>query len=62
MGTDHAVFDAVAGRIVEATDEAWRWLGWQEMDEAGRLVRRPLDYYGEVPLVPAAGRPATPEP
>jgi uncharacterized protein YjbI with pentapeptide repeats len=37
-------------RILHATPEAWRWLGWEERDAKGRFIRRlPAEAFGPIP-------------
>jgi hypothetical protein len=38
-------------RLLSATSEAWRWLGWQTFDAEGRFLQRlPLEAFGPVPM------------
>ena len=43
-----AVFDAVTNELTGATDGAWRWLGWNVIED-GRLTRLPAETYGLLP-------------
>lgn len=37
-------------KILCATSEAWRWLGWEERDAKGRFIRRlPAEVFGPIP-------------
>lgn len=45
-----AVIDPLDNRIIQVTDEAWRWLGWSGIDPTtGRLERWPAEIYGPLP-------------
>jgi WD40 repeat protein len=44
----HAVWLPRANKVVEATSQAWRWLGWQAVDDAGEATRLPLETFGPV--------------
>lgn len=36
--------------ILQATADAWRWLGWEERDARGRFIRRlPAEAFGPIP-------------
>jgi hypothetical protein len=53
-GSEIAVFDALAGQLVGASAGAWRWLGWNVIED-GRLTRLPAESFGTLPpLHPAA--------
>lgn len=40
LGPDgsHATWEPPTGRLIEASEGAWRWLGVQERDAAGRIL------------------------
>jgi hypothetical protein len=45
-----ATIDGKGTRILHATPEAWRWLGWEERDAKGRFIRRlPAEAFGPMP-------------
>jgi WD40 repeat protein len=52
-GADHAVYipgdRSQGGRIIEASEGAWRWLGWRVRDESGRLDTLPAEAFGPLP-------------
>ena len=50
-----AVFDAVSGRLVGASDGAWRWLGWNVVLD-GRITRLPAETFGSLPPLPGDAR------
>ncbi|HEX2301333.1 MAG TPA: pentapeptide repeat-containing protein, partial [Pseudonocardiaceae bacterium] len=56
---EHAVFDAVTDRLVGASGGAWRWLGWNVV-ENGRLTRLPAESFGPLPPLHAAALSAEP--
>ncbi len=43
-----AVFDAVSTALAGASEGAWRWLGWNVVQD-GRLTRLPAETYGSLP-------------
>ncbi len=43
-----AVFDAVSQALAGASAGAWRWLGWNVVQD-GRLTRLPAETYGSLP-------------
>ena len=43
-----AVFDAVSTALTGASEGAWRWLGWNVVQD-GRLTRLPAETYGSLP-------------
>jgi WD40 repeat protein len=43
-----AVFDAVSTALAGASAGAWRWLGWNLVQD-GRLTRLPAETYGNLP-------------
>ncbi|EHR72750.1 WD40 repeat-containing protein [Burkholderiales bacterium JOSHI_001] len=45
----HATVDLLQNRVLEASGDAWRLLGWEGQDDAGRPVRWPLEWFGPVP-------------
>jgi hypothetical protein len=51
---DHAVLDEANGRIVEASGDAWRWIGWPTTNEKGEPVCLPMEWFGPVPEANAA--------
>ncbi len=53
--TGLAVFDAIADQLVTASAGAWRWLGWNVVED-GRLTRLPAESFGTLPP-PASRRP-----
>ena len=54
-----AVFDAVSGELVGASQGAWRWLGWT-VTQNGRLDRLPAETFGPLPsLNPPATQRST---
>jgi hypothetical protein len=42
------------GRILFASGDAWRWLGWQCETASGEWIRLPMESFGAVPEAPAA--------
>jgi WD40 repeat protein len=50
----HAVWVPDENRLVSATDDAWRYLGWQYRDADGHLSRLPLETFGACTTLPAA--------
>jgi WD40 repeat protein len=58
-GGEIAVFDAIAGQLVRASAGAWRWLGWNIVED-GRLTRLPAESFGPLPPLHPAARPAEP--
>ena len=45
-----ATIDGKRTRILHATPEAWRWLGWEERDAKGRFIQRlPAEAFGPIP-------------
>jgi hypothetical protein len=58
-----AVFDVVSHELVEASDGAWRWLGWTVIQD-GHLALLPAETYGLLPPLrhhPAPTRTRRPE-
>jgi hypothetical protein len=47
-GAELAVFDAIADQLVRASAGAWRWLGWNVVED-GRLTRLPAESFGTLP-------------
>ncbi|MGQ0778539.1 MAG: hypothetical protein ACT4NY_29700 [Pseudonocardiales bacterium] len=47
-GRELAVFDAIADQLVRASAGAWRWLGWNVVED-GRLTRLPAESFGPLP-------------
>jgi WD40 repeat protein len=47
-GGELAVFDAVSHTLVGASEGAWRWLGWNVIQD-GRLTRLPAETFGALP-------------
>lgn len=45
----HAVWDPRSNKIIEATNEAWRWLKWSTPNEAGEWLPIPLESFGDPP-------------
>ena len=43
-----AIFDATADQLVGASAGAWRWLGWNVIED-GRLTRLPAESFGPLP-------------
>ncbi|MGH3754831.1 MAG: hypothetical protein ACRDRP_19455, partial [Pseudonocardiaceae bacterium] len=58
-GGELAVFDAIAGQLVRASAGAWRWLGWNVVED-GRLTRLPAESFGPLPPLHPAARSAEP--
>ncbi|MGH3928826.1 MAG: WD40 repeat domain-containing protein, partial [Pseudonocardiaceae bacterium] len=56
-GGELAVFDAITGQLVRASAGAWRWLGWNVV-ENGRLTRLPAESFGALPPLRLAARSA----
>lgn len=50
-GLGHAVWDPTDNRLIDASDDAWRCLGWQYRDADGRLNRLPLESFGAYPAI-----------
>ncbi|OGP82374.1 MAG: hypothetical protein A2Y95_05800 [Deltaproteobacteria bacterium RBG_13_65_10] len=49
-GRETAALDLSAGRIVSASEEAWRFLAWRYYDkQAGRLRLLPAEHFGPLP-------------
>lgn len=45
-----AIISGDGKKILHATPEAWRWLGWEERDAKGRFIRRlPAEVFGPIP-------------
>jgi WD40 repeat protein len=42
------------GRILFASGDAWRWLGWQCETASGEWIRLPMESFGAVPEAPEA--------
>ncbi|MGH3813562.1 MAG: WD40 repeat domain-containing protein, partial [Pseudonocardiaceae bacterium] len=47
-GREIAVFDAITDQLVRASAGAWRWLGWNVVED-GRLTRLPAESFGTLP-------------
>ena len=45
----HCVWTLSDNRIIEASGDAWRWMGWLDHDENGMPTRLPLEHFGLVP-------------
>jgi hypothetical protein len=45
----HCVWTPNDNRIIEASGDAWRWMGWLDHDENGMPTRLPLEHFGLVP-------------
>jgi WD40 repeat protein len=45
---------ADTGRILFASGDAWRWLGWQCETASGEWIRLPMESFGAVAEAPAA--------
>lgn len=56
-GGELAVFDAIADQLVTASAGAWRWLGWNVVED-GRLTRLPAESFGTLPPLHPAARSA----
>jgi len=56
-GGELAVFDAIADQLVRASPGAWRWLGWNVVED-GRLTRLPAESFGTLPPLDPAARSA----
>ncbi|HEV7453204.1 MAG TPA: WD40 repeat domain-containing protein [Pseudonocardiaceae bacterium] len=52
-----AVFDAIADQLVRAGAGAWRWIGWNVVED-GRLTRLPAESFGTFPPLHPATRSA----
>ncbi|GAB5467666.1 MAG: hypothetical protein Kilf2KO_06960 [Rhodospirillales bacterium] len=48
FGCGHAVWDPQTNRLLSASDNAWRYLYWQGLDETGRLNTWPLETAGSI--------------
>jgi hypothetical protein len=48
-----AVFDAISQALIGASAGAWRWLGWNVVQD-GRLTRLPAETYGSLPPPPSS--------
>ncbi len=58
-GREIAVFDAVMDQLVRASAGAWRWLGWNVVED-GRRTRLPAESFGPLPPLHPAARSAEP--
>ncbi|MGH3567159.1 MAG: WD40 repeat domain-containing protein, partial [Pseudonocardia sp.] len=58
-GGELAVFDAITEQLVRASAGAWRWLGWNVVED-GRLTRLPAESFGILPPLHPAARPVEP--
>ena len=56
-GGELAVFDAIADQLVRASAGAWRWLGWNVVED-GRLTCLPAESFGTLPPLHPAARSA----
>ncbi|MBY0432033.1 MAG: hypothetical protein K2Q10_12600, partial [Rhodospirillales bacterium] len=54
----HAVWLPDESRLISASDDAWRYLGWQYLDATGQISRLPLETFGEC-CAPPVAMPAT---
>ena len=45
----HCVWTPSDNRVIEASGDAWRWMGWLDHDENGMPTRLPLEHFGLVP-------------
>ncbi|MBV9032205.1 MAG: hypothetical protein JO364_18270 [Pseudonocardiales bacterium] len=52
-----AIFDAIADQLVRASAGAWRWLGWNVVED-GRITRLPAESFGTLPPLHPAARSA----
>jgi hypothetical protein len=59
-GGEVAVFDAVSGQLAGVTEGAWRWLGYNVV-ENGQLTRLPAESFGPLPPLTRAAGSAKPE-
>jgi WD40 repeat protein len=49
---EFAVISPRDNKILGATENAWRWLGWLAPDpKTGELTRYPAEIFGELPLL-----------
>jgi WD40 repeat protein len=55
-GGEIALFDAVSHALIGASDGAWRWLGWNVVQD-GRLTRLPAETHGTLPPLRHPDRP-----
>jgi WD40 repeat protein len=44
----HAVWSPEEDRLIAASEDAWRHLGWQGLDDTGVLTRWPLEICGSI--------------
>ncbi len=58
-GGEIAVFDASTDQLVKASAGAWRWLGWNVVED-GRLTRLPAESFGPLPPLHPTAQPAEP--
>jgi WD40 repeat protein len=59
-GSEVAVFDAVSDQLAGVTEGAWRWLGYNVI-ENGQLTRLPAESFGPLPPLTRATGSAKPE-
>ncbi|MGH3773979.1 MAG: WD40 repeat domain-containing protein, partial [Pseudonocardiaceae bacterium] len=57
-GGEIAVFDTVTDQLVRASVGAWRWFGWNVVED-GRLTRLPAESFGPLPPLHPAAQPVT---
>jgi uncharacterized protein YjbI with pentapeptide repeats len=58
----HGVWTPSDNRVIEASGDAWRWMGWLDQDENGMPTRLPLEHFGLVPEPKRLLAPGTPSP
>jgi WD40 repeat protein len=56
-GGELGVFDVITDKLVRASAGAWRWLGWNVIED-GRLTRLPAESFGTLPPLHPALRSA----
>ena len=56
-GRELAIFDTIADQLVRASEGAWRWLGWNVVED-GWLTRLPAESFGALPPLHPAARSA----
>ena len=56
-GRELAIFDTIADQLVRASAGAWRWLGWNVVED-GWLTRLPAESFGTLPPLHPAARSA----
>jgi WD40 repeat protein/nucleoside phosphorylase len=45
----HCVWSPSTSTVIEATGDAWRWMGWLAKNQDGPLTRLPLEQFGPLP-------------